>query len=90
VLTLLSSESDFKSVLGVARLAQVGIISYSLYLLHNPIQSLAVRFAVRFNLPEFAAALLLVSVPLLAAIVYCQTVEAWSLRQMKQVSALAK
>ena len=37
-LILLSSVRDFDRLPGVRTMAQVGVISYSLYLLHNPIQ----------------------------------------------------
>ena len=38
----------------------------------------------RLSLPEAAAALLLVLLPLLAAVLYFRSVEAWSLRLMQR------
>ena len=40
LLILLSSVRDFDRLPDVRTMASVGVISYSLYLLHNPIQSL--------------------------------------------------
>ncbi|MCS5704708.1 acyltransferase [Synechococcus sp. FGCU-3] len=85
-LILLSSVRDFDQLPGVRTMASVGVISYSLYLLHNPIQSLAIRLAVRLALPEVSAALLLVLLPLLAALFYFRTVEAWSLHLMQRAA----
>ena len=84
-----SAVRDFQRLPGLRAIAWVGGISYSLYLLHAPIQSLAVRLAVRLMLPESAAALLLVALPILAAVAYFQTIEAWSLRLMQRVTAPA-
>lgn len=85
-LILFSSVRDFDRMPGVRTMASVGVISYSLYLLHNPIQSLAIRVAVRLALPEAVAALLLVLLPLFAALIYSCTVEAWSLRLMQRAA----
>jgi peptidoglycan/LPS O-acetylase OafA/YrhL len=86
-LILLSTVRDFEGLPGLSVFAWVGGISYSLYLIHNPLQSLAIRLAVHFALPELAASVLLVLVPLLAAIVYFQIVETWSLRLMNRGAA---
>jgi peptidoglycan/LPS O-acetylase OafA/YrhL len=67
-------------------MASVGVVSFSLYLLHNPIHSLAIRLAVRIAMPEAAAALLLVLLPLLVAVLYFRSVEAWSLRLMQRAA----
>ena len=83
-LILLSSVRDFDRLPGVRTMASVGVISYSLYLLHNPIQALVIRMAVRLAMPEAAAALLLVLLPLLLAVLYFRCVEAWSLRLMQR------
>ncbi|MDC0315946.1 acyltransferase family protein, partial [Synechococcus sp. AH-551-G15] len=81
-----SALRDYKRLPGLAVIAWVGKISYSLYLLHGPIQSLAVRLAMWLKLSESAAALLLVALPILAAVVYFQIVEAWSLRLIQRVT----
>lgn len=86
-LILLSAVRDLEGLPGLSVFAWVGGISYSLYLIHNPLQSLAIRLAVHFALPELAAGVLLVLVPLLAAIVYFQIVETWSLRLMNRGAA---
>jgi exopolysaccharide production protein ExoZ len=85
-LILLSSVRNFDRLPGVRTMASVGVVSFSLYLLHNPIQSLAIRLAVRLALPEAAAALLLVLLPLLVAVLYFRSVEAWSLRLMQRAA----
>lgn len=84
-----SAVRDFQRLPGLLVIAWVGGISYGLHLLHNPIQLLAVRLAVPLTLPESTAALLLVALPILAAVAYFQTIEAWSLRLMQRVMAPA-
>lgn len=83
-LILFSSLRDFDQLPALRTLAGVGAISFSLYLLHSPIQSLAIRLAVFLSLPEATAALLLVLLPLLAAVLYFRSVESWSLRLMQR------
>ena len=72
---------------GLRALAWVGGISYSLYLIHNPLQSLVIRLALRLGQTEAVAALLLVLVPLLAAVFYFRTFETWSLQLIQRTSA---
>lgn len=86
MLILLSSVRDLQFP-GLRSLAWVGAISYSLYLVHNPLQSLVVRVALRLHQPEAVAAALLVLIPLLAAVAYFRTVESWSLQLMQQSAA---
>jgi len=50
--------------------AWVGSISYSLYLIHNPLQSLVISLALRLGQPEVVAALLLSLVLIMAAVGY--------------------
>lgn len=85
-LILFSSVRDFDQLPALRTMAGVGVVSFSLYLLHNPIQSLAIRLAVRLSLPEAAAALLLVLLPLLVAVLCFRSVEAWSLRLMQRAA----
>lgn len=85
-LILLSSVRDFQ-VPGLRPLAGVGVISYSLYLIHNPLQSLVVRLALRLQQPEAVAAALLALIPLLAAVVYFRTFESWSLHVMQRAAS---
>jgi hypothetical protein len=89
-LILLSTVRDFEGLPGLRAFAWVGGISYSLYLIHNPIQSLAIRLAVRLALPELMAVVLLVLVPLVAATVYFKTVESWSLSLMHRSAEFFK
>lgn len=86
VLILLSSVIDVQFP-GVRTLAWVGGISYSLYLIHNPLQSLVIRLALRMGQTEAVAALLLVLVPVLAAVFYFRTFETWSLQLIQRASA---
>ncbi len=65
----------------------MGGISYSLYLIHNPLQSLVIRLSLRLGQTEAVAALLLVLVPLLAAVFYFRTFETWSLQLIQRASA---
>ena len=85
VLILLSNEIDIQFP-GLRALSWVGVISYSLYLIHNPMQSLVIRLALRLGQSEAVAALLLVLVPLLAAVFYFRTFETWSLQLIQRVS----
>lgn len=85
VLILLSSVIDIEFP-GLRALAWVGGISYSLYLIHNPLQSLVIRLALRLGQTEAVAALLLVLVPLLAAVFYYRTFETWSLQLIQRAS----
>ena len=86
VLILLSSVIDVQFP-GLRALAWVGGISYSLYLIHNPLQSLVIRLALRLGQPEAMAALLLVLLPLLAAVFYFRIFETWSLQLIQRTSA---
>jgi peptidoglycan/LPS O-acetylase OafA/YrhL len=86
VLILLSSMIDVQFP-GLRALASVGCISYSLYLIHTPLQSLVIRLALRLDQTEAVAALLLVIVPLLAAVFYFRTFESWSLQLIQRTSA---
>ena len=86
VLILLSSVIDVQFP-GSCALAWVGGISYSLYLIHNPLQSLVIRLALRLGQTEAVAALLLVLVPLLSAVFYFRTFETWSLQLIQRASA---
>ncbi len=85
LLILLSSVRDLQFPC-LHALAWVGGIPYSLYLIHNPLQSLVIRLALRFGLSEHVAAGLLVLVPLLAAVTYFRTFETWSLQLMQRAS----
>lgn len=85
LLILLSSVRDVPFP-GLRALAWVGGISYSLYLIHNPLQSLAIRLALRLGQPEALAAVLLVLIPLLAAAGYFRTLETWSLQLMQRAA----
>ncbi len=89
VLILLSGVIDVQFP-GLRALAWVGGISYSLYLIHNPLQSLVIRLALRLGQTEAIAALLLVLVPLLAAVFYFRTFETWSLQLIQRASARMK
>jgi peptidoglycan/LPS O-acetylase OafA/YrhL len=71
---------------GLRALAWVGSISYSLYLIHNPLQSLVIRLALHLGQPEVVAALLLLLVPILAAVGYFHTLESWSLELMQRAT----
>ena len=86
MLILLSSVRDLQFP-GLRSFAWVGAISYSLYLIHTPLQSLVVRVALRLNQSEAMAAALLVLIPLLAAVVYYRTLESWSLQLMQRAAA---
>jgi hypothetical protein len=86
-LILFSAERDYQRPPGLRAIAWLGTVSYSLYLLHNPVQSLVIRLAVRLGLPEFSAALLLAIVPILTAWAYFATVESWSLWVMQKATA---
>lgn len=85
VLILLSNEIDIQFP-GLLALSWVGGISYSLYLIHNPMQSLVIRVALLLGQPEAVAAFLLVLIPLLAAVFYFRTFETWSLQLIQRVS----
>jgi exopolysaccharide production protein ExoZ len=86
VLILLSTLIDVQFP-GLSALAWVGGISYSLYLVHNPMQSLVIRLALPFGQQEAVAALLLVLVPLLVAVFYFRSFETWSLQLIERASA---
>ena len=86
MLIVLSSVRDLQFP-GLRCLAGVGAISYSLYLIHNPVQSLVVRLALRLNQLEAVAAALLVLIPLLAAVVYYRTMESWSLQVVQRAAS---
>jgi len=89
VFILLSSVFDVQFP-GLRALAWVGGISYSLYLIHNPLQTLVIRLDLRLGQTEAVAALLLVLVPLLAAVFYFRTFESWSLQLIQRASARMK
>lgn len=85
LLILLSIVRDIQFP-GLRPLAWVGGISYSLYLIHTPLQSLVIRLAMILRQPEEVAALLLVLLPLLAAMAYFRTFESWSLQLMQRAT----
>lgn len=85
LLVLLSSVRDLQFP-GLRVLAWVGGISFSLYLIHNPLQSLTIRLALRLGQPEALAAVLLVLIPLLVAAGYFRTLETWSLQLMQRAA----
>jgi peptidoglycan/LPS O-acetylase OafA/YrhL len=55
-------------------------------LIHNPLQSLVIRLALHLGQPEVVAALLLLLVPILAAVGYFHTLESWSLQLMQRAT----
>ena len=67
-------------------LAWVGGIYCSLYLIHTPVHSLAIRLSVWLGQPRAVAACLLTLVPLLAALAYNRTIETWLLRLMQRAA----
>lgn len=85
ILILLSAEGAVQFP-GLRPLAWLGGISYSLYLVHNPLQSLVIRVALRLEQPEGVAAVLLVLVPLFGAFAYFRIVERWSLSLMQRAA----
>lgn len=89
-LIIFSAVRDFQRLPGLKAFAWLGGISYSLYLVHNPIQSLVIRIAVRLQMPEFVAAFLLVVVPLFASIIYFRSVESPSLQFIQLVASRVK
>ena len=71
-------------------LAALGLFSYSLYLVHNPLQSLLVRMSVWLGLPSLFSAVALVFIPVACAFVYYISVESKSLELIKLVPDGAK
>lgn len=86
LLILLSSVRDLQ-LPGLRCLVGVGAISYSLYLIHNPLQSLVVRIALTLYQPEAVPTALLVWIRLLAAVAFSRTLESCPLHAMQRAAS---
>ena len=71
-------------------LAALGLFSYSLYLVHNPLQSLLVRISVTLGLSSVASALILIVLPIAFAALYYSVIESKSLGFIKAIGLRVK
>jgi peptidoglycan/LPS O-acetylase OafA/YrhL len=85
--TILPPFTNSISKLGFSKLlATLGLFSYSLYLVHNPVQSLLVRASIRLGLPPLASALILVFLPVIFAMSYYSLLESKSIYLIKKTN----
>ena len=86
MLFALSSVRDFDFVRKTLNLIVVtGSFSYSLYLIHAPIQSIIVRLSLFLNIPLVFVILALTAIPIIISIAYFNSFERLSLRLMKKM-----
>ena len=90
-LLALSSVRDFSFARKRLRLITVaGTFSYSLYLVHVPVQSVIVRLSLLLKLPVELLLVILIAVPVICSIEYFYLIERHSLALMKQIEKSMK